>query len=67
MIDLTTITLKYDNGGRRFGVDRRQYSYAMYLPERRSGEERRGSADRRDMEHLEFKEEKERRAVFLET
>jgi len=67
MIDLTTITLKYDNGGRRFGVDRRQYSYAVYMPERRSGEERRGRVDRRDMENLEFKEEKERRAVFLDT
>ena len=36
-----------DNGGRRSGIDRRVFSYAGYLPERRSGKERRSGADRR--------------------
>jgi len=36
-----------DNGGRRFGDDRRLYSYNGYLPERRSGEDRRLATDRR--------------------
>ena len=36
-----------DNGGRRFGKDRRIYTYNGYLPERRSGEERRSGLDRR--------------------
>ena len=29
---------------RRFAIDRRQFSYADYIPERRSGKDRRGSA-----------------------
>jgi hypothetical protein len=37
-----------DNGGRRFATDRRQFSYTGYLPERRTGEDRRVSLDRRD-------------------
>jgi hypothetical protein len=36
-----------DNGGRRSGFDRRSFLYAAYLPERRSGEERRCQSDRR--------------------
>jgi hypothetical protein len=40
-------TTRADNGGRRSGRDRRQFSYTMYLPERRSGEERRSGLDRR--------------------
>jgi hypothetical protein len=36
-----------DNGGRRTGLDRRQFSYSGYLPERRSGEDRRRQFDRR--------------------
>ncbi len=31
----------WDNGGRRCGLDRRQFSYSGHVPERRSGEERR--------------------------
>ena len=37
-----------DNGGRRSGVDRRRYSYASHIPERRSDEDRRNGEDRRD-------------------
>ena len=37
----------HDNGGRRSGVDRRQFSYSGHIPERRSGLERRSGRDRR--------------------
>jgi hypothetical protein len=36
-----------DNGGRRLGVDRRQFSYDFHIPERRTGKERRSGLDRR--------------------
>lgn len=36
-----------DNGGRRSGIDRRQFSYTAHIPERRSGKERRGGVDQR--------------------
>lgn len=36
-----------DNGGRRSGLDRRSFSYAGHLPERREGTERRIDLDRR--------------------
>ena len=36
-----------DNGGRRLGLDRRQYSYDKHIPERRSDQNRRNRIDRR--------------------
>jgi hypothetical protein len=36
-----------DNGGRRSGIDRRQFSYSDHIPERRSSQERRSGLDRR--------------------
>jgi hypothetical protein len=36
-----------DNGGRRSGIDRRYYSYAGHIPERRNGFDRRQLEDRR--------------------
>ena len=36
-----------DNGGRRSGIDRRQFFYDGYIPERRSGKDRRSELDRR--------------------
>jgi len=36
-----------DNGGRRSGGDRRNYSYTLHIPERRSGIDRRNGGDRR--------------------
>lgn len=39
-----------DNGGRRLGIDRRRFSYASHIPERRLGRERRSSEDRRSDE-----------------
>lgn len=45
-IDVEYLKLR-DNGGRRSGFDRRQYSYTLHIPERRSGLERRSGKDRR--------------------
>ena len=36
-----------DIGGRRTGIDRRDFSYTNYLPNRRIGEDRRHGDDRR--------------------
>ena len=36
-----------DNGGRRSGFDRREFSYDTHIPERRSGKDRRSGLDRR--------------------
>ena len=36
-----------DNGGRRSGIDRRCYSYARHIPERRNGFDRRKLENRR--------------------
>ena len=36
-----------DNGGRRSGADRRQFSYAFHIPERRISADRRSGEDRR--------------------
>jgi len=37
-----------DNGGRRLGVDRREFSYTLHIPERRQDENRRTRVDRRN-------------------
>ena len=39
-----------DNGNRRFGIDRREFSYSAYLPERRSDKDRRGVSDHRSIQ-----------------
>jgi DNA-binding XRE family transcriptional regulator len=36
-----------DSGGVRLGLDRRQFSYDRYIPERRSDQDRRSKLDRR--------------------
>jgi hypothetical protein len=36
-----------DNGGRRVGIERRQFSYASHIPERRYSEGRRSCVERR--------------------
>ena len=43
---------QWDNGGRRSGIDRRQFSYSDHVPERRSGKERRSGNDRRKVPRL---------------
>lgn len=37
-----------DNGGRRLGFERRQFSYSHHYPERRVGNERRSLPERRN-------------------
>lgn len=37
----------FDNGGRRSGIERREFSYSGYYPERRKGQDRRCGMDRR--------------------
>ena len=39
--------ISHDNGGRRSGIERRQFSYDKHIPERRSGRDRRSGFDRR--------------------
>jgi len=41
-----------DNGGRRGGLERRTFSYSHYIPERRSGSDRRCGEDRRRKRRL---------------
>jgi hypothetical protein len=36
-----------DNGGRRSGVDRREFEYSVYIPDQRSNKEKRKELDRR--------------------
>jgi hypothetical protein len=49
-----------DNGGRRTKIERRRFSYAEHIPERRSGEDRRACEERRCRE--ERRDEKDRRS-----
>ena len=44
-----TKTILSDNGGRRIDIERRQSFYNGYIPERRSGEDRRSGLDRREL------------------
>jgi len=39
--------IKSDNMSRRLGIERRQFSYTVYIPERRSGKDRRSGSDRK--------------------
>lgn len=65
MIDtFNTLPVK-DNGGRRSGKNRREFSYSDHTPERRSFNVRRSGLDRRIKLCLD-KLEKERRIDFLE-
>ena len=45
------------NGNRRFGNDRREFSYTAYLPERRLGKDRRGVFDYRSIQTYERRSE----------
>jgi hypothetical protein len=54
VVDVVTISTNpykrfvlIDNGGRRTGGDRRNYSYSIHLPERRARQDRRSGIDRR--------------------
>jgi hypothetical protein len=52
-----------DNGGRRSGIERRQFSYSSHIPERRRDEDRRTGPDRRN--DINGRMETERRAAFV--
>ena len=45
--DILSRLISLDNGGRRSGGDRRNYSYTLHIPERRNGNNRRSGEDRR--------------------
>jgi hypothetical protein len=45
-----TVIALVDNGGRRLGIDRRQFSYTSHIPNRRLNEDRRIETDRRGVE-----------------
>jgi hypothetical protein len=53
-----------DNRGRRSGIDRRKFSYAMVIPERRCGKDRRTGLDRRSVQQVRVEYDFERRRVF---
>ena len=61
----------FDNGGSRSGIERREFTYTLHIPERREGKDRRSSGDRRNL--LETGDSpkrttgKERRAALLNT
>ena len=47
-MDLSRLAVfQKDRGGRRSGIDRRQFSYTVHIPERRCADERRSGIDRR--------------------
>ena len=50
-VKLKKLTL-IDNGGKRWGGDRRNYSYSLHIPERRNGHERRSGYDRRKIARI---------------
>jgi len=45
--DILERLISLDNGGRRCGGDRRNYSYTLHIPERRSDQDRRNGEVRR--------------------
>ena len=51
-----------DNGGTRIGIERRKFHYTAYIPEKRSGMDRRKRFDRRSL--MTRRGESERRIVF---
>ena len=53
-----------NNGNRRFGIDRREFSYTAYLPERRSGKDRRGVFEYRCIQAIESKSDIRTREEF---
>lgn len=42
-----SVNITKDNGGRRSQVNRRNFSYTLHFPQRRSGRDRRSGLDRR--------------------
>ncbi len=54
-----------DNGGRRLGVDRRQFSYTDYIPDKRLGDDRRTGLDRRSVLHRRDEIDRRRDKVII--
>jgi hypothetical protein len=44
--------LSSDKGGRRIGIERREFSFTAYVPERRHGEDRRRIGERRKKDRI---------------
>jgi hypothetical protein len=44
----------HDNNDRRSGIDRRRFSYAVYIPERRSNMDRRKGLDEQSQERKKY-------------
>jgi hypothetical protein len=55
-----------DNGGRRSGIERRQFQYTSHIPERRSGFDRRSGIDRRTLERRQVVEPEDVIASFVD-
>ena len=53
-----------DNGGRRFEIERRQFSFTIHIPERRCGKDRRCDADRRNARYLHGVVQERRDSLF---
>ena len=51
-LNLDTTKPLFDNGGRRSGTDRRQFSFSFHIPKRRSGNDRRSGFDRRCVRYI---------------
>ena len=54
-----------DNGGRRLGVDRRQFSYTDYIPDKRLDDDRRTVFDRRSVLHRRDEIDRRRDKVII--
>ena len=66
MVDASSEITGHDNGGKRSGVDRRQFSYSSHIPERRSNKDRRGGFDRRKARDSNFKGRERREFLYIE-
>ncbi len=64
MVDSLKALSESDNGGSRFGSDRRQLTIVCYSPERRVGIERRSGIDRRKSDESRNGYAIERREIY---
>jgi hypothetical protein len=54
----------HDNNDRRSGIDRRRFSYAVYIPERRSNIDRRKGLDEQSQQREKIQHIKEEEQAF---
>ena len=66
MSGLDNLIAFIDNGGTRSGSERRRFSEAEHMPERRTRYDRRSGADRRRFLNKKRKQGKERRTIFYD-